>query len=397
MTKIAQLWMKSSFDERIVLGLVASIFLSLPVCILAMLIALVYIFTQQRLSFLVLKNQKTILLLLFAALTIGMAALNQNLLGALVGLAMSIMIIIGAFIQSVMTHRLFKKAIIIACLGSIFAFAIAVIQSSFYYEAESRFSSVFVNPNYYATIIEFVVILCVYALLQKPQGKYVAFYCITVALNIIGLYLCGCRSALFALGIAVAFMLFINKRYKLLFLFLGIASLILASTVLFPEVFRVENISQDFSTRASIWKLAIRSIKTSPLLGFGPMAYMDISMSTFSYAPHAHNIFLDSLLNYGIIGIGLLAVYVYSTIKPLFSTHKMTSHDNSLLYLLSGIFLAILVHGATDVTILWPQTGLLFLFIWGATGIYVEETVYKPAFENNICLLKASSTIVKRY
>lgn len=397
MTKIKQLWMKSSSDERIVLGLVASIFLSLPVCIFALVITLVYLFTQQRFSSLISKNQKSMLLIVFAGLSVGMALLNKNLLGVLVGMAMCLLFLVGMFIQSVMTHRLLKKTIVIACFGSILACLIAVIQSFVFLNTDQlRFSSVFLNPNYYATIIEFVVLLCVYALLQNPSKKYKLFYYATIAINVIGLYLCGCRSAFFALGLATAFMLLLNKKYKPLLLFIGIAALVLLGTFLFPEVFRFGNISKDLTTRTSIWKLAIRDIKKSPLIGHGSMAYMHISGPTLAYAPHGHNLLLDSLLNYGIVGLCLLGVYVYLTVKPLLGTHK-TASDNTILYLLCSVFLAILVHGMTDVTILWPQTGLLFLMIWGYTGIYVEETVYHPALEKNTCLLKATSVIVKRY
>jgi O-antigen ligase len=66
---------------------------------------------------------------------------------------------------------------------------------------------------------------------------------------------------------------------------------------------------------------------------------------------HCHNLFIELLLSFGIIGVAPLAAFVARPIKKAFK-----SKYAPLSFAVLG---TVLLHGLTDVTLIWIQTGAL--------------------------------------
>ena len=74
---------------------------------------------------------------------------------------------------------------------------------------------------------------------------------------------------------------------------------------------------------------------------------------------HAHSVYLDPLLSFGIIGLACLVPYIYDNCKRLY---KVKEHY-SYIALVMGFIGVLLIHGILDYTIFWIHTGLFFLFV----------------------------------
>ena len=96
---------------------------------------------------------------------------------------------------------------------------------------------------------------------------------------------------------------------------LGIAGFFFLNPDKFP---RIEYLISNLDVRIQIWSCAIQGIKASPLLGQGPFTYMMILDKYNGHlTQHAHSVYLDPLLSFGIIGLACLVPYIYDNNTPI--------------------------------------------------------------------------------
>jgi hypothetical protein len=88
------------------------------------------------------------------------------------------------------------------------------------------------------------------------------------------------------------------------------------------------------------------------------------------------------LLNFGIVGSGILLIYIIKYYKKVFNL-CFKKNNTMITSLILAITASALVHGTTDITLLWVQTLPLFLFILSGLGSfenkdaeYKAKTVY---------------------
>lgn len=304
--------------------------------------------------------------------------------GNYIGMAYSILIyaVVGCalYIRSVMTRSIFNDAMDLACIGSIWCLFVALYQKASAFAAAPDFRpvSVFVNANYYGMIIEFVVLIALYRVFTNPELN--AFYFAVIALNFIGLYLTASFSSFVAMLCAVTLMLILKRKNRMALLFLAFVGAFVVLLILFPPLLPrgSEALDHTFAQRLSIWSASIKGIEQHPFFGRGAMAYQMIYDQFNGYKTyHCHNLFLDILLNFGVVGLGAIAVYAGVQAKLLLLRFR-NNICTDMSILLTAATAAVLVHGLSDVTILWIQTAALFALIYSSTGIasgYVERNV----------------------
>ena len=88
-------------------------------------------------------------------------------------------------------------------------FMMLVIEDS----PKNRVNSTFFNANYYAMMIEFLVLICVYKMMQVKTKRRIIFYIVTILANLFALYLTGCRTAWVPFVVTIPFMFLMNKRF----------------------------------------------------------------------------------------------------------------------------------------------------------------------------------------
>ena len=232
-------------------------------------------------------------------------------------------------------------------------------------------------------IIEFVVLIALYRIFTNPELS--AFYFAVIGLNFIGLYLTASFSAFGALCCAVTVMLYLKRkrRYALFFVIsvLLLVGLLAAFPLLLPR--GSDAIDHTLSQRLSIWTASLQGIERHLFFGQGVGAYQMIYEQFGGYKTyHCHNLILDALLNFGVAGFAAIGIYTGAQVKFLYLRFRNNICPDMNI-LLTAAAAAVLVHGMTDVTILWIQTAALFTIIYSSTGIasgYIEKSVRRPAF-----------------
>ena len=184
----------------------------------------------------------------------------------------------------------------------------------------------------------------------------------------------GCRTALIATAFAMLVFLIINRNYKICALIALVALMLGIYFIINPEQFpRIEKLMDNFSVRTKIWQAAIKGIQAHPLFGQGPMTYMMIFKQYAGHnTQHAHSVYLDPILSFGILGISVLIPYITDNCKRLFSIYKRKLNYRYVALVISCIAI-ILIHGMLDYTIFWIHTGLLFLFIASSFEMYNDN------------------------
>lgn len=317
----------------------------------------------------------------FSLLTAVVALLYQNWLGIACSAVFMMLMIIGLFARSAMTRSLFESSLTLMCLCSVFMTAGAIIEKLIYQPGNPelyRCQVLFYNANYFGTVMSIVIIVCIYKVLTE-QGTRPMYYGIA-AFNLISIYLCGSLFAWVEILVGVATLFYLFHRHQMLSAFLLVAAtfciVIYCTPTLLP---RLQESHLTTEHRLDIWLLSLKAITDTPLFGRGFLTYYHIYQAYSGYpTTHAHNFILEPLLSFGVIGSGIGVVYFIQYFRKLLICH-FTGGDSRVTVLISAVTVAAFVHGTTDVTLMWIQTGLLFVLLLGGLGIAERKLQGVPA------------------
>lgn len=324
-------------------------------------------------------------LYLFILLAISTSLFHKNLLGVLASIGLFIAIIFMVYFRKNVNVSTFEfildMLIVLSILWAIYGIyeqfqiyhRLGVDHFSFkvYARRENRLNSVFFNANYYAMMIEFIVIAIVYKFFTvKGNYKRSIFYVLVGLLNLFMLYMTGCRAGYVAIAGAICLFLIFNKNYGFCFLialgFIGIVIFFILNPDKFP---RIEYLVSNLGVRLKIWNCAIQGIMDKPLFGQGPFTYMMILDKYNGHlTQHAHSVYLDPLLSFGIIGLMSLVPYIFDNCKRLYAVREHKSY----VALVMGFIAVVLIHGVLDYTIFWIHTMLLFLFVLSSFDMFTN-------------------------
>ena len=243
---------------------------------------------------------------------------------------------------------------------------------------DNRASAMFFYPNYFGNIISIVIIICAYKVLTRQGKKW--FYYIIAFMNVISLYLCESMFAWVEIFLGVAVLLFLLDMHRLLAIWLLMAT-VASFVIIVLDVNIIPRLSQAEVTteiRFKIWDFAIKQIKEAPLFGHGFMSflYTDTEQQLGFLVPHSHNIILELLLDFGIVGTVLFLWYFVKYYITLIKTH-LSQDKTWITSLIFAISAAAMVHGLVDLTLMWIQTLPLFLFILAGLGAYEKTSPTK--------------------
>ncbi len=295
------------------------------------------------------------------------ALIYGNWFGVAAGFGLILAVAIGFFQSSFMTAELYERVLTLVCILSITSsscaitqkFVISMVDDFYNYD---RISAMFLHPNYFGTITATVIIICAYKLLTSQESKWL--YYTVGAMNVISLYLCGSMFAWVEVFIGIAVLLLIMKKYQLLFLWVSAAAaagflIFIMNINLIP---RLSDAGETIRLRLKIWKFAVKQIIREPLFGHGALSCAFLSLKNGDLIPHAHSIYLDYLMNYGLLGTVFLTagfIKYYKLAVKLVIKEK----QNTAASLILAVTAAALIHGTTDHTLFWIQTLPLFIFL----------------------------------
>lgn len=317
-----------------------------------------------------------------AALMAVLALFNQNYIGLLASILAAVIFFIALYARRYMTRALFGTILDLSCALSFPCALVAVIQKILLQPGQFIYRpvSTFLNANYYGCFTEMLILICLCKLTLGVGAKKRPFYYATIAVNLVGLVLCNSFSAWFGIFGGVMLLLILRKHYRWCYgILIGMGAIVIIAFAV-PELApRLTDFSQIYHRRFEIWDLALHGVERHPFFGQGLLSYLKLSTESQAYVqPHAHNIYLDAVLNFGILGVPVVLAYFTRQFSKLFKRYKTT--PNRDVYILIFVLTAgCLVHGVTDVTILWLQTGLFAMLMLSGLGIDENEEGFYTA------------------
>lgn len=391
-------------DDRLITILFASIFLPWPFTVLSMISGMLYILIKSDFMETIRRISFSKVLIAFSVYLFVISLLNSNWIGAGLSLGMFAMFVNVIHYRRYIHKDLFEQIIDIAIILSVVAIIVSIFEQLYYTsiidgmgffdiqnKPQFRVHLYFFNANYYAMMILFIESFCIYKFFKIDKIKFRLYYAGMGILNLFALYLTGGRIAWLCLACCVLVMLAVNKWYKLfgLSIFAGAGSVGLLA--LKPNLLpRLAAKGLAIERRKQIWQTAILIIQDSWLFGRGPLTYYNVygsytkeyiatyGMESFKQyklgisSQHAHTMFLEPLVSFGLIGTIMLAIYLFMELKTIF---KLMSKkiDLTLAALLFGAITIVITFCLIDFPIFWIQTGFVFLLLLGSADIYSKE------------------------
>ena len=383
---------------------VLSLFLPYFLCSVMIISCIIYSYGKKDLRVRMFQDKSWVLLGGFFFVSLFSALIFRNSFGILGAIIILLEISYLLFMRAIMTQKLYKLIIKLICAGSVVSTFVGIVQftiirtgntypfwemfeklkefpfiydgmykASQYFKSLSiphtsfRSISTFLNANYFAMIASFVIIICIYKLTAKAQ-KHRLFYIIVLISNLISLVIADSRSGIISVIAGTIMILIFRKKYRALKIIGGVAvlggALVVGSYLLFPNNFpSMEELLTTMDKRLKIWNGVISIIPENLLIGKGFMSYF------FSYqagdvpqwAIHSHNLFLDCVINFGIIGTGCFLAYISAQMIQI--VKKIKSVKSDVWILMFGVAVVIFVAGLTDAAILGIETSLMAIVI----------------------------------
>ena len=372
--------LKERFTKEQLMIIATALSLSTPfyICVPFLLLETLYLLYTKKIINAFKTTPKSKYLIIFMILTLVISLIYRNWIGVgcvvLIFIFISLMLYYRKYINEEVFELILDMLIALSILWAIYGlYEQLQILNRLGYDhftlkvfsrRENRLNSVFFNANYYAMMIEFIIMMIGYKIFGTKELKKQVYYFITACINFFLLYMTGCRTAFIATAVAMLVFLIINKNYWICCL-IGMACIVIGIFfIIHPEQFpRIEKLVDNFTVRTKIWHAAIEGIKAHPLFGQGPMTYMMIFKQYAGHnTQHAHSIYLDPILSFGVIGVTTLIPYILDNCKRLFKVYKQKINLRYVALVISCI-VVILLHGTLDYTIFWVHTGMLFLMI----------------------------------
>lgn len=376
-----------NFDEKMIL--LATLFLFLPFEIASIGIACILIqaFCRHKLVDAVKNQTGALFFYSFVGLEFIVSILHANWNGfgnvwlfVLIGLY-------GAYYRKSVTRKCFEKMCDLIIILSVFTAIYGLYQFNqisvangrtflefhIFNSPTRRITATFMNANIYAMIIDFICVICMYRFVRNENILCRIAYFVVALFNFFVLYLTGSRTAL--LPFAVIFPIFLYCIcWKKLFVTSIVLELCVCGLVLFKPTLipRISDMST-FASRVKIWKTAFLCISMYLFFGWGPQTYKKFYPLVHGHkAPHAHNIYIDSILSYGVVGTLIVLAYTFVLNKEIFTSN--TRRENPALFGMMMCFIAIvLIYGLLDCTLNIVATGTLCFIVLNSACMYLKK------------------------
>lgn len=376
---------KLSFEEKLVF--ITSISLMLPYYIGAtvLLLNFIYIVKSQKLDSFIVNSEENKWLMGFILYSFISCIIFQNYLGLLATFGVLVFFVFFIYNTRYLSQNLVESVLTAMILISSVWFLNTIFKAAyvFFLSGEgvdgflkfisfNRADSVFFNPNYYGMVGDFMFLIGLKRYIENQDKGKRFLYGVYLLLAAMAVYLSGSRGAQIAL-IFGALTLSINlKDYKttnllILGITVGLGLVIVTGNMANT---RLATVTQDYGLRRSIWGSSIRFINKHMLIGAGPLGIQAVyDLIRSREVIHSHNILLDFLVNYGLIGLVLIYPFAQSIIDRV---NKIRNSEQ--FGLIFALTVTILVHGIVDVTIFWHQTAFIyFLLVFSAAGSPVAQ------------------------
>ena len=323
-----------------------------------------------------------VLNVLISGLSLLSSLISGNVIGMLISFGVFVLLTVGCYLMSVMTASLFNRVTLITSAASIPVAVVAALQQIIEKNPAYRPSAHAFNPNYLGSIAALSAVFAMIRFFERDEkssngrtrNTEKALYLLSFLACCVTILATQSRSSLLALMLCVLAYIFLTKHYVLFAVALvgGIGLWVIGWFK--PELFSWSNsLIEVFTVRYEIWQDAFKSFSQNAytaLIGRGPMSYYHVRETEgLALHDHAHNIFLDTLINVGVIGAVLYVLLLLVFVRRML--HNRKAHDNTAFLFVAIALIEIFVQGIPDVTIMWHQTAPLFLL--GCSAVCTQK------------------------
>ncbi len=271
-----------------------------------------------------------------------------------------------------------------------------------------RIVSTFFNPNLFGTYLAMLFLFSLGFYLKNTDKKFT----LSSIVFFIALLLSGSRGALLALFVALPFVFLDSKgnlKNSILNAFIVIATgLVLTRGLVYitPIVQKNLNINIDFLSnlirkdsltgtsfigRIEFWKAGLRAFIDKPMTGYGLGTFFSAYYVGYGnnqwYSRFAHNHYIQTLTELGIVGFILFLVFVLSVIYSLYKSYKK-EHDIFFAGSVAAI-VAFFAHIFIEFSWNFPAVTMTAFWIIGL-NLYNDKSrkniIIKPIFSKIITL-----------
>lgn len=244
----------------------------------------------------------------------------------------------------------------VALLSAFLISAVAIYQVFlFYFISDSnietyqgRFVGSMGNPNFLAG---FLAMLLPFVLLIGPNRKYQPFLKIFVTgLVLIAIWLSGSRSGMMAIGFIIfSSLIYCFREQKLKNFLVGVVAVCLVFFLF--QTIKSERVSI-WDNRNLIWEEGIKAVVKRPILGYGQENFELIyPVARNVKVDNAHNIFIETAVSSGIVGLILFALILFTAIKEASVPVKLSLGA----FVISGFFNPLSI---AQIALFWLLLGL---------------------------------------
>lgn len=367
-----------SSKELILLGIILSIFLPFYLFVVVLCLYIISLIFTGDMKSILQKMGEHPMLLLFLSYSTVISILAQNWMGLVASVGMFLFTIFFLHYQSILSHKFFRLILQFVLFGSVLSAAFASLEhfqivKKFNYAFlspnmqvwhQNRAEVTFFNPNYYGIICCFCIMITFY-LFTTTKLNWLKVFCVIAGfVNLFGLNFTQNRTAFPAIIAGAIIYLFTTiKNWKAFWLSIGVFAIGLSFLFSSDLGVRMGTLDSSMEERISIWDAGMALFKQNPFWGEGPLTYMHSYPRIHApYHEHAHSLYIDTILSYGIVGTILL---VLSSVAPvrLMMDMSQESGKRPIIGLYLSFLTVVAVHGIFDLALFWIQSGFIFLLV----------------------------------
>ncbi|HGJ5467588.1 TPA: O-antigen ligase family protein [Streptococcus pneumoniae] len=367
-----------SSKELILLGIILSIFLPFYLFVVVLCLYIISLIFTGDMKSILQKMGEHPMLLLFLGYSTVISILAQNWMGLVASVGMFLFTIFFLHYQSILSHKFFRLILQFVLFGSVLSAAFASLEhfqivKKFNYAFlspnmqvwhQNRAEVTFFNPNYYGIICCFCIMIAFY-LFTTTKLNWLKVLCVIAGfVNLFGLNFTQNRTAFPAIIAGAIIYLFTTiKNWKAFWLSIGVFAIGLSFLFSSDLGVRMGTLDSSMEERISIWDAGMALFKQNPFWGEGPLTYMHSYPRIHApYHEHAHSLYIDTILSYGIVGTILL---VLSSVAPvrLMMDMSQESGKRPIIGLYLSFLTVVAVHGIFDLALFWIQSGFIFLLV----------------------------------
>ena len=165
----------------------------------------------------------------------------------------------------------------------------------------------------------------------------------------------------------------INKRYESLY---SIKDLIISKNINTKELKKSSSTLESFNNSnnyLNIFYTGYEIWKKNPIIGTGVKSFniscyeASTTNNKLLCAPHAHNLYLEILINTGIFGILIFIIYIFNMLKEV--KNILSKHNNTIYLYLLIIFIAELLPFRSYGSIFQTVNGSMFWYLLAVTSV----------------------------